>query len=403
MSTTMLEKLVEERTSQASFVDKLTDTALSENRDLTGNELELITRAQSRVSDIDKQLDVLSKDMDLDAQAKERLARHRPGVASQGDKPAIEYRSAGAYLRDYLGTIIGEGEFKVAATDRLTRYHRAAAHIVTDNFTGVFPDAIVGPVINAINSTRPIVTALGTIGVPSGPSFRRPRLNDPNIATGVGVQAAQKNELVSQQFTMTSENVDLVTLGGYVNVARQVIDWGVASMDTIVNQLAARYSYATERAAIEEMALSASKIPLAAGADSATTIKAVYDGAALVYDKTGQLPTLFATGPKGWARLGGLSDQAGRQIFPFLAPSNAAGTQSADSFAGNPVGLRMVVTPGITDDTFWILNGQSMEIYEQQIGQLSVVEPSVLGVQVAFAGYFSAYRPFPDGAVHLAP
>ena len=73
------------------------------------------------------------------------------------------------------------------------------------------------------------------------------------------------------------------------------------------------------------------------------------------------------------------------------------------NFTGNPVGLNMVVTPGITDDTFWVVNSLALEIYEQQVGQLSVVEPSVLGIQVAFAGYLGTYRPAPDGAVHVGP
>jgi hypothetical protein len=86
-----------------------------------------------------------------------------------------------------------------------------------------------------------------------------------------------------------------------------------------------------------------------------------------------------------------------------MAPANAAGQQSAESFAGNPVGLTLVVTPAITDDTFWVLNSYGAEFYEQQIGQLSVVEPSVLGIQVAYAGYTGVYRPAPDGAVHVSP
>jgi len=286
----------------------------------------------------------------------------------------------------------------------LFRSHRAASHVTTGNFTGVFPDTIVGPLINTINTDRPLVSAIGVQQVPAGPSFRRPRLNDPNVATGVAPQAAQKDELVSQAFTITSDNVDLTTLGGYVNVARQVLDWGVASLEGIVAQLAARYSYATERAAVTEMQKSTSHVTLAAGADSDATLKAIYDAAGLVYTETGALPTTLAVGPLGWARLGSLTSSAGTAMFPFLNPVNAQGSMGGPTnFTGNPVGLNMIVTPGITDDTFWVVNSLALEIYEQQVGQLSVVEPSVLGIQVAFAGYLGTYRPAPDGAVHVGP
>jgi HK97 family phage major capsid protein len=400
----MLKKLREEYDNKLSFMEGLTETAVKENRDMTTNELELVTRSQDRIAALKAQIDVLAVDVSISAESQKRLDTISSAVTSPNSATGgVEYRSAGHFLQDYLRSLIGEGEQRVEASDRIKRYQRAAAHITTGEFTGVFPQALVGPVVNLINTSRPLVSALGPIGVPSGPSFRRPVLNDPNIATGVAPQVNQKDELVSKQFTITSSNVDLVTLGGYVNVSRQLLDWGVASMDTIVRQLAARYAYAVERAAVAELGESTGHEPLPADADSAATIQAIYNAAAKVYEATGSLPTILAAGPLGWARLGGLSDLGGRQIFPFMAPANAGGQMSADSLAGNPVGLRLVVTPGITDNTYWVLNDMALEVYEQVVGQLSIVEPSVLGVQVSFSGYTGMFRPAPNGAIHIAP
>ena len=36
-----------------------------------------------------------------------------------------------------------------------------------------------------------------------------------------------------------------------------------------------------------------------------------------------------------------------------------------------------------------ILSSTALEVYEDRIGSLQVVEPSVLGVQVAYAGYYT--------------
>lgn len=403
MSDVMLAKLNEERESKTTFIEELGNTAASENRDLSKNELEIITRSKDRIAQIDEQLTVIARESTLDETAQKRLAQ-LAGATIGGPDKAVEYRSAGAYLSDYIASIIETGEKKSEATTRLQRYARAAAHIVTDNFPGAIPDTIVGPLINLINTSRPLVAAIGTIPVPAGPSFRRPRVDDPNVATGVGTQVAQKDELVSKAFTITSENVDLSTLGGYVNVARQVLDWGTASMDAIVAQLAGRYSYATERAAISAMSASTSKVTLAAGATADATVKAVYEAAGKVFEQTGQLPTQLAVGPLGWARLGSLTSSGGVPTFPYLNPMNAQGQMGgATTFTGNPVGLNLVVTPGITDDTMWVLNSLGLEVYEQVIGQLSVVEPSVLGIQVAYAGYVGYYRPAANGAVHIAP
>lgn len=403
MSDVMLVKLRDERSQKEKFIEDLANTAAAESRDLSTNELELITRTKDRIAQVDEQLKVLIRESSLDEESTQRLARLAGSVVG-GDTSAVEYRTAGEYLSDYLRTIVGDGDKKAQAEDRLRRYHRAASHITTGNFTGVFPQPIVGGLINLINSTRPLVNAIGVIPVPAGPDFRRPKLNDPNLATGVGPQVNQKDELVSQPFTISSDNVSLSTLGGYVNVARQVLDWGVTSLDVIVNQLAARYSYATERFAYTEMAKSTSHVPLAAGANSQAVIAAIYAAAGMVFTETGQLPTTLATGPLGWARLGSLSSTDGVPTFPFLNPVNASGSGfNATSFSGNPVGLNLVVTPAITDDTFWVLNSLALEMYEQVIGQLSVVEPSVVGIQVSYAGYVGAYRPATNGAVHVSP
>lgn len=400
----LLKRLKEERESKVTFIENLTTTAVDEKRDLSTSELELIKRSKDRIGEIDGQLDVVAVDVQLSQDAQDRLAKLSGAVGAPSGPDSVDYVTAGAYLREYLTALIGDGPARTESETRLRRYHRAAAHVTTAQFAGIFPQAIVGPIINLINTSRPLVSAVGVTGVPSGPSFRRPRLVDPNVATGVGPQANQKDELASQQFSIQSDQVDLTTLGGYVNVARQVLDWGVASLDLIVNQLAARYAYATERAAITELAKSTGKVTLATGTVASDVLqKAIFDAAAQVYSTTGQLPTILAAGPLGWARLGSTVDGAKRPLFPFLAPANAAGTADATSFAANPVGLRLVVTPGVTDDSYWVLNGFALEAYEQLVGQLSVVEPSVLGIQVAYAGYTGFYRPAPNGAVHLAP
>ena len=48
-----------------------------------------------------------------------------------------------------------------------------------------------------------------------------------------------------------------------------------------------------------------------------------------------------------------------------------------------------------------VLNTAAVEVYEDRIGSLQVVEPSVLGVQVAYAGYFADLIIEPDGIVEI--
>ena len=47
------------------------------------------------------------------------------------------------------------------------------------------------------------------------------------------------------------------------------------------------------------------------------------------------------------------------------------------------------MTAGAATNTILVLSTAAAEVYEDRVGSLQVVEPSVLGVQVAYAGYFT--------------
>ncbi len=395
MSQAILQKLSQERDQLLSMVTQYGDTAVREERDLNTSELETITRSKDRVGDIDAQIEVMARESQISESAQATLKRMAAGGFSSDSGAAVEYRSAAHYVKDLLFSRKGHGRDQEEAKDRLAQYHRAVAHITTGDLDGSVPTAIVGPVQNFIDKSRPLITALGARPVPPGNgTFLRPRLVDPNVATGVGVQSAQKTELASASFEVTNSTVTLQTVGGYVNVAKQVVDWNVASLQLIVDQLAARYAIAAEKAAIAELAAGTEEsLSLESNATLAQVTQAVFDAAAEYYGSIGEMPTILAVGPAGWARLGGLADTTGRSGFPFLNPANAGGSMSAGSFAGNPVGLNMVVTPGITGTDMWVLSPAALEVYEQESGSLQVAEPSVWGIQVGYAGYLGFSKP----------
>jgi len=153
------------------------------------------------------------------------------------------------------------------------------------------------------------------------------------------------------------------------------------------------------------MSTGASKITLPATATAAEILQALYDASAAYYAVTGELASWVAMGPLGWARLGGLTDLAGRPLFPTLGASNAPGTASADSFALTVAGLQPVVTRTITDDTYYVGGSEAVEGYMMPLPVLEAVEPSVLGRQVAVAASVGSHQPPPfAGAIqHLFP
>ena len=84
-------------------------------------------------------------------------------------------------------------------------------------------------------------------------------------------------------------------------------------------------------------------------------------------------------------------------IGPLFAPVNPQNAQSAGFTAGNfgvgavgsISGIPIYVSSQITTGVGLILSTAAAEVYEDRGGPLSVTEPSVLGMQLAYYGYFT--------------
>jgi hypothetical protein len=195
------------------------------------------------------------------------------------------------------------------------------------------------------------------------------------------------------------DTLALTTVGGYLNVSQQLMSLQPASWNIIMNQMGLRLAYAGETAAIAEIASTGAHVTLAAGATPQQVIAALFQAAEMVYNATFALPTWIAYGPAGWAMLGSLCDTAGRPLFPFLGATNALGAANLGDFNLGPLGLRQIVTPGITDTNIYIGNDLGLEAYVYSFPILEAVEPALLGRQVAVAEAMAFYRPVTKEAV----
>jgi hypothetical protein len=275
------------------------------------------------------------------------------------------------------------------AVQRLDLYHRAAAHQTTADNPGLLPEQIIGPIINFVDSARPLVTAFGPRNLPSG-SWSRPKITQ---HTTVDAQSAEKAELVSQKMTITKVPVTAATYGGYVNVSRQDIDWTQPGiMDIIIGDLASVYAQKTEDvfgdALVAGGTAATAATTLPTGANTAQQI------AGVVWAAAGSVWT--ATKGAGRLVLAVSPDMLGL-VGPIFAPVNPQNAQSqgfnANDFgsgvAGAISGITVVVSAQLAAGTMFVASTAAAEVYEDRIGALQVVEPSVLGVQVAYAGYFA--------------
>lgn len=396
-----LEKELEERNS---FVQGLIANAQDAERDLNETEQSSLSEARERMGAIKKQIDQL-EDMaqvaqDISTRAKQIDEAITTARGSYKAGP-VEYRSAGHYALDAYKSALGDRQ----ASERLEVFHRAADHQKTSDNLGVIPDPVVGSVVNFIDSARPIVSAIGPQNLPSN-TWHRPRVTQ---STSVDVQGAagaagdEKAELVSQKMTITRLTANAVTYGGYVNVSRQNIDFSNGQvMDIIINDLAAQYAIQTEAAVGTELDASTATAVgygTAGNETDATVASALWEAAGDIYAVTkGQGRLVLALAPDVLETFG-----------PLFAPVNPQNAQSQGLSAGmigsgnvgSISGISTVMSAGLGSGKAFLFSTAAIEVFEQRVGTLQVTEPSVMGVQVAYAGYFTPLTIDDGGIIEL--
>lgn len=382
-----------------TFIDNVLEQAVG--RDLNEHESELVNGATARMATLTALIGPLAETARIGNTSRQRMAEIQRDLAVARDpraaeRPNYEYRSAGSYIVDRWQAGVGIED----ARQRLELFHRAAAHQTTADNPGIIPENITGAVLNFIDVSRPIVTVLGVLAVPGG-RFTRPRVTQ---HTQVGEQTAEKTELASRKMIIQSTPVDMSTFGGYVNVSRQNIDWSVPSiMDLVVNDLAGQYAIQTEEVAADALvadATAATGGTFGPGSDDAAVSGAIWAGVAQAgAAMPGAGRVVLIVSPDMLAAIG--------PLFAPYGPSNQQGTGfSAASFgSGGPMGtvsgVPVYMSWALPANTALLVNTAAAEVYEQRIGALSVTEPSVLGVQVAYAGYFAAVVLVPEGVVAI--
>jgi len=379
----MLARYVGEIEERQQFIDGMVEAAQEDGRDLNEQELELVTRARDRIGECNTMMQPLEEARRIGAESSERIASIARFMQAEDSRPReVEYRSAGAYVLDRWRAGLGHEE----ASQRLDVFHRAAAHQTTTDNPGLLPESILGPVVNFIDAARPVVSALGPRQLASG-SWSRPKVTQ---HTNVAAQSAEKAELVSQKMVIGKLPVTAVTYGGYVNVSRQDIDWSQPQvMDIVIGDLAAMYASKTEDVAVDAFAAAATAgTTIPTGTPTPESVAgAIWAAAGTVYAGTKGQGRVIAAAPPQMLGL----------IGPLFAPINPSDAQSSGFLASNfgqgaagaIAGIPVYVTVGLADNTMLVLSTAAAEVYEDRIGSLQVVEPSVLGVQVAYAGYFA--------------
>jgi hypothetical protein len=361
--------------------------------------MEMIGSARERMGALGAQLDPLRQTSKIAIESRRRAveinrdiqgARQRAGM-DNGDK--IEYRSAGAYIAEQYYAQLGDRE----AQERMEIFNRVAAHQTTADNPGLLPESIVSPLVNFISVARPLVNVIGTTDLGSGAwSYARVTQH-----TSVAKQAGEKTELASRKMTVTKTPLGADTFGGYVNVSKQDINRSSpAILDMIINDLAEQYAIATELetgGVLTAAATAGPTIPTGVPTPAAVAA-AIWTAAGSVFAATkGQGTTVVAVAPDMLGVIG--------PIFPPVGPTNAYSTGFAlplgQGDQGSIAGLSVVMSAGLANGTILVFSTAAAKTFEYKYGNLQVVEPSVWGVQVGYAGDFDAVVIEPTGIVKI--
>lgn len=397
-----IRRLEKELAEKESLVRGVYERANASNRDVNEEEGEMVAECRGRMETIKNQMEQAQEVNRIAFETRSKGVAVDQAIAALRGQPAeseVEYRSVGAYMLDMWNSAQGN---KVAS-DRLEVYARSADHQRTTDSLGVIPDPIVGPVIDFIDAARPLVSTLGTLPLTSA-TFYRPVVTQ-HPAVGLqgtnGAPADEKSELDSQKMVINRLTVNAKTLGGYVNVSRQAIDFSSPSaLDLVVNGLGQQYAIETE--ALVGAALAATttaSVGYGSTPTADTVAAAVWEAAGTVYNAVkGQGRLVLAIAPDVLGVFG-----------PLFAPVNPQNAQSpgfeAGRFAqgqmGTISGIPVVMSAAVSAGDAYLLSTSALECFEQRVGTLQVVEPSVFGLQVAYAGYFSTLTVNDDAIVPL--
>jgi HK97 family phage major capsid protein len=395
----MIRRLENELEERNAYAQGLIAQVQDQERDLNDTEKAGLADTRTRMGEIKEQLIQLEDTSRIAGEIAARAKQVDLAITTARrsyEAGPVEYRSAGHYLVDHIAAQTGSK----SAMERLEIYTRAAAHQKTSDNLGVIPDPIIGDVLNFIDASRPLVNLLGPRDMPSA-TWYRPKVTARTLVAvqgSAGAPADEKAELVSQKMTIARLTGNAVTYGGYVNVSRQDMDFSSPQMmDAVVNDLSAQYAVQTEAALGVALIAGTNNVELAPVTtgnvpSAAELVAGLWTAVANVYAATkGQGRVILAIQP---AKLG-----VWGSLFAPINPQNAQspGFSASDfgqGLVGSVSGIPAYCSAGLASapaTTFGIvMSTAAVEVYEQRVGALQATEPSVLGVQVAYAGYFTS-------------
>ncbi len=310
------------------------------------------------------------------------------------EAPAVVNAAAGRFTTDVR--LPGVGEYlhaqlhQNAAPERFAAMQAAvqaaAPDTILSDVPGLIPKPLLQTVFNRFHPNRPWWDAVskGSMAV-EGSSFTMPIITDP-LADGSAVaELADASDTVG----VTGDDFTWVTVKRAFEVsAETIIRSSPSVLDVLAQQMVASYNRGFE--AVAKAYIEGATYPTALAVASGGTdfVSQLYIGAGAIYQDSGALPDVLLVSNSAWAKIGGYKASDGRQLFPYLAPMNASGTDGGvTEFSLNPLGLKVVVSHLANAASVYLYNSQALFAWEGNQAQYAINAPTVLSYQAGYIGH----------------
>jgi HK97 family phage prohead protease len=300
-------------------------------------------------------------------------------------KPRSPIVTAGNYLEHSIRASLGNEDSR--------QYVKAADDTFTTN-PGFSPvsyirdvatnTTMVRPTIDACGGTRPLNSYGMTVAIPK-------ITQNASVAT----VAEGGDPTGTDDITSAFVNATVIKKAGYQKFSVELLDRSDPSFYEIMLQnLREGYAQAADQYVIAQI-VAGGTLGATVAASSAGIISYVSTEAAAAYNATKRTATAYVAGTSQWSLLMGATDTTGRPIYNAQPlTQNAGGTANPTSIRGNVLGLDLYVDANMVsttiDDSAFIIEPRSIEIFESPALTLSANVPSTGMVELMLYGYMAA-------------
>ena len=292
--------------------------------------------------------------------------------------------SGGTYLQHSVLAAMGNEDSR--------QYVKAADDSFTTN-PAFSPVSYVRQVAQNTTSIRPVVDACGgTRALPqAGMTVSIPKITQ---NASVATVAEGGDTTGTDPITSAYINATVIKKAGFQRYSQELLLRSDPSFYEIMLQnLRDGYAQAIDSYVIAQITAGGTQAT-ATAATSAGMISFVSTEAAAAYNATKRVATSLVSGTGTWSLLMGATDTTGRPIYNAAQPMNAGGNAAPTSLRGNVLGLdyyvdaNMVAT--VIDESAFIIEKGSIEIYESPALTLQTNIPSTGELELELFGFVAA-------------